>query len=691
MNYESGMNRVMEPEHVIPIMAWSLDPKREINDYEVRISVKRIHFEAGSFKQICEECGYEEEKIREKILSIVQKRGKLHNPATNTGGILYGAVEEVGKQYQNKRSISVGDHVISVISLMAIPMLLTSVGKIDYRYGQAQVEGYGILYGSAAMVKCPKGLGLETLMVVLNESGSLLGAQSLVQDQKRILILGNDLLLSLLYSFVVRKEKPDCFIAVLLDQESLDYLEKDEIRSILGTYVNQVYLQELLPSALSPTDIYADVMKKERELFDFCINSSNLRGAEAVSVLLTRERGTLFFGSLSNNYNLAVVYAEALGKELRVHSIGEYICDYPPFAQRKLLEIRQELDRVHELYNRIPLRLKANKSTIDCLKHESIRETDGFVYMSRVSRCLVEETLNIAKYDCNVIIEGETGVGKERILNLIQKNCSRRDQPCIRINCATIQENLAESEFFGYEAGAFTGANAEGKKGYFELANHGILFLDEVGALSLPLQSKLLRVLQENQFYRIGGTRQIDVDVRVICANNLRLRQLVKEGKFREDLFYRFNICEIMIPPLRERRPDIFCLSCSFLKRFNEKYKMEKTIEDQGYLQLYNHFWKGNVRELENVIHRAVINTRGNVITALEIDGYLHHNASDFRELLDSTSVNNRLPLEDAVGVVERRMITRALSETSNTRDAARALGISQSQLLRKKRKYEIE
>lgn len=691
MNYESGMNRVKEPEHVIPIMAWSLNPEKEISDHEVRISVKRIHFEADSFQQICEECGYEEEKIRAKILGIVEKRGKLHNPATNTGGILYGVVEDIGKGYQNRDSISVGDHVVSVISLMAIPMCLTSVGRIDYRYGQAEVEGFGILYGSAPLMKCPTGLKLESLMTALNESGSLLGAQSLVQDQKRILILGNDLLLSLLYSFVVRKEKPDCFIAVLLDQESLDYLEKDELRSVLGTYVNQVYIQELLPSVLSPIDIYTDVMKKEGELFDFCINSSNLRGAEAVSVLLTRERGTLFFGSLFNNYNLAVLYAEAMGKELKVHSIGEYICDYPPFAREKLLEIQEDLDLVHQLYNRTPLRLGANKSTIDCLKHESIRETDGFVYMSRVSRRLVEETLNIARYDCSVIIEGETGVGKERILNLIQKNCSRRDQPCIRINCATIQENLAESEFFGYEAGAFTGANAGGKKGYFELANHGILFLDEVGTLSLPLQSKLLRALQENQFYRIGGTRQIDVDVRVICANNLRLRQLVKEGKFREDLFYRLNICEILIPPLRERRPDIFCLSYSFLKRFNEKYKTEKTIEDQGYLQLYNHFWKGNVRELENVIHRAVINTRGNVITALEIDGYLHQNGPDLRELPDGPSLYDRLPLETAVGVVERRMITRALRETPNTREAAKALGISQSQLLRKKRKYEIE
>ena len=156
----------------------------------------------------------------------------------------------------------------------------------------------------------------------------------------------------------------------------------------------------------------------------------------------------------------------------------------------------------------------------------SAGKEDDFVYQSQVTKSMIDEVMNIAKYDCNVIIQGETGVGKEKVLSLIHQNSERHGNPCIKINCATIAESLAESEFFGYEAGAFTGAQASGKPGYFEMANNGILFLDEIGTLSMNMQSKLLRVLQESQFYRVGGTRQISVNVRVIVANNVPLKGL---------------------------------------------------------------------------------------------------------------------------------------------------------------------
>ena len=155
-----------------------------------------------------------------------------------------------------------------------------------------------------------------------------------------------------------------------------------------------------------------------------------------------------------------------------------------------------------------------------------VNRIEDFVFMSPVTADLVDNALNVAKYDCNVIIQGETGVGKERILDLIHQNSERKGKPCVKINCATIQENLAESEFFGYEKGSFTGAAATGKEGYFELANNGTLFLDEIGSLPLAMQSKLLRVLQENSFYRVGGTKPKNVNVRVICANNIPLKKI---------------------------------------------------------------------------------------------------------------------------------------------------------------------
>ena len=159
-----------------------------------------------------------------------------------------------------------------------------------------------------------------------------------------------------------------------------------------------------------------------------------------------------------------------------------------------------------------------------------VNRIEDFVFMSPVTANLVDNALNVAKYDCNVVIQGETGVGKERVLDLIHQNSERKGKPCIKINCATIQENLAESEFFGYEKGSFTGASSNGKEGYFEMANNGTLFLDEIGSLPLAMQSKLLRVLQENSFYRVGGTKAKNGNVRVICANNIPLKQLGDEG-----------------------------------------------------------------------------------------------------------------------------------------------------------------
>ena len=224
----------------------------------------------------------------------------------------------------------------------------------------------------------------------------------------------------------------------------------------------------------------------------------------------------------------------------------------------------------------------------------------NFVFKSLDTRQMIEEAINIAKYDCNLIIQGETGVGKEKILELIHENSSRRGEPCIKKNCATISESLAESELFGYEEGAFTGARIEGKRGYFEMANNGILFLDEIGSLPMHIQSKLLRVIQESQFYKVGGTKPVNVNVRVIVASNVPLKELVDSGAFREDLYYRLNICTIDVPPLRERRDDIPCLAEYFVNDWSTKYSVRKEIEHDAMQTLYYHSWPGNVRELEN-------------------------------------------------------------------------------------------
>lgn len=278
------------------------------------------------------------------------------------------------------------------------------------------------------------------------------------------------------------------------------------------------------------------------------------------------------------------------------------------------------------------------------------------------------------------------------MLSLIHQNSERHGNPCIKINCATIAESLAESEFFGYEAGAFTGAQAGGKPGYFEMANNGILFLDEIGTLSMNMQSKLLRVLQENQFYRVGGTRQISVNVRVIVANNVPLKELVDKGKFREDLYYRLNICKIDVPPLRDRKDDILCLAESFVSNWTKKYKIERELSPEALSALYDYYWPGNVRELENVIHRLVISCKDVVISGEQVDDILNENA--YGDLIVSVKKNfnrsDHMDFHQLMEQQEKQIIEYALKKEGTTRKAAELLGLPQTTFARKKLKHGL-
>ena len=224
------------------------------------------------------------------------------------------------------------------------------------------------------------------------------------------------------------------------------------------------------------------------------------------------------------------------------------------------------------------------------------------------------------------------------------------------------------------------------------MANNGILFLDEIGTLSMNMQSKLLRVLQENQFYRVGGTKQISVNVRVIVANNVPLRDLVDQGKFREDLYYRLNICKIDVPPLRERRDDILCLAESFTRNWTKKYKIDKELSPDALHNLYDYYWPGNVRELENIIHRLVISSRGMVITGEDVEEILHENS--YGDMLVSVKKTfNRsetLDYHQLMEQQEKQIIEYALKKEGTTRKAAELIGLPQTTFARKKLKYGL-
>jgi TyrR family helix-turn-helix protein len=288
--------------------------------------------------------------------------------------------------------------------------------------------------------------------------------------------------------------------------------------------------------------------------------------------------------------------------------------------------------------------------------------------------------------DSTVLLTGESGVGKGVIAKLLHENGSRRDFPFVKVNCGAIPENLIESELFGYESGAFTGSRKDGKKGLFETANKGTIFLDEISELPHNLQVKLLQVIQEREITRVGGVESIPINVRIISATNQDLMSLVHEGKFREDLYYRLNVVPISIPPLRERPEDIIPMIRIFLNRINIKMKEHKDIDSKTIAILMKYPWPGNVRELQNIIERLVITTKGTVIQPENLPSFIYEAANGVEALGKSTSKS----LSEAMNHAEREILLKAQEQYKTTRAMAKALGISQPTVVRKLRKHSI-
>jgi two-component system NtrC family response regulator len=335
-----------------------------------------------------------------------------------------------------------------------------------------------------------------------------------------------------------------------------------------------------------------------------------------------------------------------------------------------LFKIKKVEDRLHLIHENMVLK----EALKDKMKSENI------VYASEKMHEIVSLIVRVAKTDSTCMVQGESGVGKEIVANLVHELSERKNQPLVKVNCSAIPDTLLESELFGYERGAFTGAYQK-KIGRFEIANKGTIFLDEIGDVPLSLQPKLLRVLQEKEIERLGGLHPIKVDVRIIAATNKNLEEEVKQGRFREDLFYRLNIVQIEIPPLRERKEDIPLLLDFFLKKFTERHKRNiKGFTREARDVLIKHDFPGNVRELENIVERAVVLTRGEYITREDLSMF---NAAD-QPAGDGS-------MKQVVGSMEKRMITEALVSSNWVQTkAAESLGISERMLRYKMKKLGI-
>jgi DNA-binding NtrC family response regulator len=318
------------------------------------------------------------------------------------------------------------------------------------------------------------------------------------------------------------------------------------------------------------------------------------------------------------------------------------------------------------------------------LNEELLTDYKDIIGSSRAIKNVFSLIEQVAGKDSIVLILGESGTGKELVARAIHRKSKRADKPFIKVNCGILNENLLESELFGHEKGAFTGAVRQ-KKGRFELADTGTLFLDEIGDISTAMQVKLLRVLQEGEFERVGGEITVHTDVRVISATNKDLQKLVAEGKFREDLFYRLSVIPVSLPSLRERKEDIIQLVDYFLQRLAEKNRQTmKTISKEGMRLLIDYPWPGNIRELENLIERLFVISSEDEIAPELIARHLSSGIASYNGF-------ENLPLEDAVYSFEKNLVVQAMKKSNGIKNrAAKLLGISTSVLYYKLEKFGL-
>ena len=342
----------------------------------------------------------------------------------------------------------------------------------------------------------------------------------------------------------------------------------------------------------------------------------------------------------------------------------------------------RDMTEYYDLQEKYQETAERYRSEIELARKQLLNNSD-LIAADPNTRAVLDQVDRVAALDTTVLLTGETGAGKEKFAHYIYKNSARRQGRFITVNCGAIPPTLIESELFGYEKGAFTGASREGKMGIFELADQGTIFLDEIGELPLDMQVKLLRVLQERHIQRVGGVRDIPVDVRVIAATNRDLAEMVRSKAFREDLFYRLNVVPITIPLLRERRGDILPFIDCFLRELNKKYNFHKEFSVSALQAMESYRWPGNVRELKNVVERVVIMANSDLIRAADLPFQPQETGQS-----KAPQLNGPVDLRLETAKFEYQYIQQAYEKYKNVRTAAASLGMDSSTFVRKRQKY---
>ena len=380
-----------------------------------------------------------------------------------------------------------------------------------------------------------------------------------------------------------------------------------------------------------------------------------------------------------NRIQLPIYHAE--------EKIGQIGIPYYPLQKNDSMDQTEIILKTVSCLLENAITLQKNSNRVGSIKPERVAikaKSKRLIGNSKPMQRVYQGITQVAESDTSVLLLGESGVGKELVADAIHSNSGRKNKPFIKVNCAAIPESLLESELFGHEKGAFTGALHQ-KKGRFELANQGTIFLDEVGDCSLPTQIKLLRVIQERQFERLGSATPLHTNVRIIAATNRPLEDLIKVGRFREDLYYRLNVFPIHIPPLRERKTDIPLLANCFIEKFNSEMKKKvKRISTPAIDLLMSYHWPGNVRELENCIERAMLLSKGGVIHG--------HHLPPTLQSAESSQTKYRGSLKIALTTLEKELLIDALKTTGgNMSQAGREIGLSERMMRSRVSKYKID
>lgn len=535
------------------------------------------------------------------------------------------------------RHDAIGKHISQVI----IPQELlevshTGVSQISYKY-------------TVEFSKCKRVYVSNRTPII--ENGKIVGAIGVFQDVSEIEFIIEELDIVKGLNQELEAIIDSCYDGILVVNEK-GIIEKankahERITGILSKDILRRDFNFLLDKNIYSTDVFLEVFKKNK----------------VINIIETTPK-----------CDLVITGCPIRDNEGKIRKIVINVRDLT-----ELNILRRELEQSREISNRYKFEL--------CHLRKNILSEDGKIFSSKKMLDLLSAVHKIAKVDSTVLILGESGVGKEVIAKLIHKYSSRPGGPFITINCGAIPENLLESELFGYEGGAFTGASREGKPGIIELAHNGTLLLDEIADLPIHLQVKILRAIQEKEVFRIGGKKPRPINIRILAATNKNLENEVKEGRFREDLYFRINVIPIIVLPLRERKDDIIPIVNSLIKKYKMVYNIDKTIDKEVTDFFLDYDWPGNIRELENIMERLFVTSNEDKITMDDLPkNMLIRNQDNSNKI----SVKGIVPLKEAIEEVERQLIGNALLLYGTTYKAAEALKINQSTIVRKSQQLRI-